>query len=140
MVYNKDAMDEAIAHAVADERERCVLICKELASIHEAGARRSRELGSYTVWPFGARRISPMWEKAAQTQDAVARTLGVIANCIRIGYDTRKNEIDPNEQIWLHQDHICAKCGKPLGVTAVLVGNAAGHEGPHDAFHPECQP
>ena len=110
MVYDEDTMDEAIAHAVADERERCVVLCDELAAIHDACARRMRELGSYKpFWPFAARRIKPAWERSAQHQDGAARSLRVIANCARIGYDPRKQEIDPTEQITIFSefDHEC---------------------------------
>jgi hypothetical protein len=94
--------DDGREAAIADERERCVLLCKEMAGIHEASARRMRGLGSigFWFWPFGARRVRPAWERSAQHQDGAARSLMVVANCIRIGYDTRK-KFDPNEQIIL---------------------------------------
>src|ERR1035437_967467 len=97
--------------ATADERERCAKLNEMIAEIHEASARRMRELGSSRplFWPFGARRIRPAWERSAQHQDGAARSLRVVANCIRIGYDPRKQEIDPPEQITIFSefDHEC---------------------------------
>jgi hypothetical protein len=112
---NDRVYDSIVEHAVADERERCALLCEQLAGFHEQRAIKTRKDGEYFVralWPFGKliRCVKPGWEMLAQCQDGAGRSLRLIADCIRKGYDPRKLEPDPNEQIKPVKWMPCARC------------------------------
>lgn len=106
------------AAAIEHERERCALLCEMRADISIASADRVRREGTFTVraiWPpfKKVEHVAAKWEYNARVLEDVAKAFRVVADCIRKGYDPRKLEPDPNEQV-----KRCAtcdgSCGSPL--------------------------
>lgn len=106
----EDELDAHVAvyvgRAVTEERERCAWLCEELARIHERGAVRTRKAGSYTttaLWPLGKRVtcIKPGWERVAQAQEGAARSLRIVANGVREGWNpTDKIKAESEAEDW----------------------------------------
>jgi hypothetical protein len=103
-----------VQDAVADERERCALLCEARGDISRASAAKVRKDGLYPAW-FGVRMyVHPKWEKAARDLDSIAEAFDVVADCIRKGYDVRK-EIDPRAQIKRPAVKPCDDCDFSTG-------------------------
>jgi hypothetical protein len=85
----------ALQAAVTDERERCARLVEMRAEIARESARAIRKGGRFTVrtlWPFLTKRevVAPRYETAAREMDQVAIAFAVVAECIRKGYDPRR--------------------------------------------------
>lgn len=84
--------NELIELVVDCERERCALLCEQLAAIHQKSADRIRKEGTYTgrsIWPPFKRvtHVAPAAERGAKQIEGSVRSLRVIAGCIRLRYD-----------------------------------------------------
>jgi hypothetical protein len=81
---------------VADERERCALLCEQRAEITEREAANIRERGKISAttwrWPLFVGQtttVHPKAERAAKALEASARSFRMLAHGCRVGWDYR---------------------------------------------------